>query len=445
MSTPRDRQGAQPALDPRRHFVLAILCAVAIINMVDRQIITIVLDPIKHEFGASDTAMGLLTGMIFAGFYAAASFPLARWADKGDRHLVMAACLGFWSLMTTLGGLAQSFVQLAVTRVGVAVGEAGAQPTSHSMLSDLYPVRSRATVLAMYSACGSAGIGLGVLLGGWLSDTFDWRTAFFIVGAPGLVLAIAVYFLLPEPQRGAADGLVDDEVSPTFMEVLVRLGSIPTYRYLVLIAMFVAICGYGTLMWGPTFLRRVHHLTGTEAGLGFGLATMTGLVLGNLSAGVVADWAGRHDVRWYMLVAGIGPAIGFPCGLLFVFASTPTMSLIGYVLFACFITFHIPPVYAMVQTLAPLRMRAMAAVFIGLSQTIVGIGLTPLLIGAANDYLEPQMGLDAVRYSLAFVVGSALLASVVAIRATFTIRADYQVSQQRSPANANANEAVQPT
>jgi MFS family permease len=121
------------------------------------------------------------------------------------------------------------------------------------------------------------------------------------------------------------------------------------------------------------------------------------------------------------------------------------MSLIGYVLFACFITFHIPPVYAMVQTLAPLRMRAMAAVFIDLSQTIVGIGLTPLLIGAANDYLEPQMGLDAVRYSLAFVVGSALLASVVAIRATFTIRADYQVSQQRSPANANANEAVQPT
>ena len=225
MSRPEGRVNDQPAIDRRRHFVLAVLCLAAVVNMIDRHIITIVLDPIKAEFGASDTAMWLLTGMIFAVFYAGASIPLARWADKGERRLVMAACLGFWSLMTTLGGLAQSFIQLAVTRVGVAVGEAGAGPTSQSMLSDLYPLSPRATVLAILSACSSIGIGLGVLLGGWLSDTFDWRVAFFIVGVPGLLLAIVIFRFLPEPQRGGSDGLVDDKVSPRFKDVLLHLGN----------------------------------------------------------------------------------------------------------------------------------------------------------------------------------------------------------------------------
>ena len=130
-----NRTGQQVESDPRRYFVLATLCVVAIVNMVDRQIITIVLDPIKAEFGASDTAMGLLTGMIFAAFYATAAFPLARWADGGSRKVVLAACLGFWSLMTTLGGIAQSFIQLAITRVGVAIGEAGASPPPVSRCS----------------------------------------------------------------------------------------------------------------------------------------------------------------------------------------------------------------------------------------------------------------------------------------------------------------------
>lgn len=429
---PGNRQAdIEPALDPRRHFVLAILCMVAVINMVDRQIITIVLDPIKAEFGASDTAMGLLTGVIFAGFYAAASFPLARWADRGDRHVVMAVCLGFWSLMTTLGGVAQSFVQLAVTRVGVAVGEAGAQPTSHSMLSDLYPLRSRATVLAVFSACSSIGIGMGVLLGGWLSDTFNWRTAFFIVGVPGLLLALVVYFLLPEPKRGAADGLTDDEAPPPFIQVFMRLVRIPTYRYVILVASLGAFCGYGSLMWGPTFFRRVHDMTGTEAGLGFGVATMVGLFVGNIGAGIVADWAGRRDVRWYMGVAGIGPAIAFPCGVLYVLAPSTAVALVGYTLFMCFITFHTPTIATMVQTLAPLRMRATAWVIVSLCQIIVGIGLSPLFVGATNDWLEPRLGDEAIRYSMAMVITSSLLAGLAAWRGTRTVRADYAESQRR--------------
>ena len=427
------RTGHQTDSDPRRHFVLTTLCVVAIVNMVDRQIITIVLDPIKAEFGASDTAMGLLTGMIFAAFYATAAFPLARWADGGSRKVVLAACLGFWSLMTTLGGIAQSFIQLAITRVGVAIGEAGASPTSQSMLSDLFPLSSRATVLATLSAFSSFGIGLGVLLGGWLSDTFTWRTAFFIVGVPGLLLAAFVYRFLPEPRRGAADGLVDDRQTPGIGQVFTHLRKIPTYRHVVTIAAFVALCGYGQLMWGPTFFRRVHDMTGTEAGVGFGLATMGAFMLGNFTAGLLSDWAGQKDIRWYMRIAAIGPALGFPCGLLFVFAPGATVALIASFLFQFFIVFHIPPCYAIAQTLSPLRMRAMAMVIIGLFQSLIGIGLAPILIGAVNDFLQPQFGPEAVRYSLGLVMVGAVIAACFALRASFTISSDH-AQRQRSVA-----------
>lgn len=417
--------GVEKIVDARRHAILAMLCIIAVVNMIDRQIITILLDPIKEEFGASDAAMGLLTGMIFALFYAGASIPLARWADLGQRRVVISVCLGFWSIMTTLGGVAQSFLQLAITRVGVAVGESGASPTSQSILSDLYPLGSRATALAILSGCSSIGIGMGVLLGGWLSDTFSWRVAFFIVGAPGIALAIVVFYFLPEPKRGGADGLVDDKSSPKFIDVFLQLGKIPTYRCLVLIAAFVALCGYGSLMWGPTFLGRVHGLSQTQIGFGFGLTTAAALLLGNVGSGVVADWAGKHDIRWYMRISGLGPALGFPFGLLFVFAPSATISLVGYFFFQFFITFHIPSVNAITQTLAPLRMRAMASVIVSLFQTFVGIGLAPLLIGSVNDLLEPVYGQGAVRYSLAIVMTGAAAAGVTGFLATIWIRKDH--------------------
>jgi MFS family permease len=431
-SPPKSGRSTTAGIDsPNRGFVLALLCVVAVFNMVDRQIITIVLEPIKEEFGASDTEMGLLTGLIFAVFYAAAAIPLARWADRGERRIVMAACLGFWSLMTTLGGFAQSFMVLAMTRIGVAVGEAGASPTSQSMLSDLYPLRSRATVMATLSSFQSIGIGLGVLLGGWLSDSVGWRAAFFVVGVPGILLALVIFFALREPARGAVEGLADEPSDAGFVEVFGQLARITTYRCLVAIGAFVALCGYGALMWGPTFFRRVHGLSGTETGIVFGLATMTALVLGNMAAGLVADRAGDRDLRWYMRVAAIGPALGFPCGLVFVFAEETTLAVAGYLFFQLFITFHIPPVYAVAQTLAPLRARATAMVVIGLFQTSVGIGLAPLLIGGVNDALEPRMGVEAIRYSLGLVMVGALIASLIAFRATFSIQRDYESSRRQ--------------
>ncbi len=418
----------------RRAYILAVLCVIATFNMIDRQIITILVQPIKEEFGASDTAMGLLTGLVFAGFYGIASIPIARFADIGTRRTVMALCLGFWSVMTSLGGIAQSFMQLAVTRVGVAIGESGASPTSHSLIADLYPLRRRATVLALFSASSSLGIGLSSVLGGWLSDTFDWRAAFFIVGVPGLLLALVVWLTVAEPPRGLSDSARKDTESASFDEVLRHLWRLHSYRGIVITAALCALSGYGALQWGPTFFVRVHHMTLTQAGLWFGVATISSLVLGNIITGVVSDWAGTRDLRWYMRVAGAGPLLAFPCGLAFIFIPNTSLAFFFYFLFQLTLVTHIPPCNAMAQTLAPLRMRAMASVIVALFQSFVGIGLAPLLVGAANDFLEPHFGAEAVRYSLALIMLGALGGTIAAWLSNIWIKADYARAREAGDA-----------
>ncbi|MFN7962367.1 MAG: MFS transporter [Thermoanaerobaculia bacterium] len=199
---------------------LLVLVAVYLLNFLDRQIPAILAERIKADLGASDAQLGFLYGTAFAVFYAIFGLPLGRLADVWDRRRLIAWGLGFWSLMTAVSGLARSFGQLALARVGVGVGEASATPAAYSLLSDTFPRERRATALALYSSGIYLGSGLGLLLGGWVVDRWDaayaaggapfglagWQAAFFLVGVPGLALAARVA-ALPEPQRGAGEGL----------------------------------------------------------------------------------------------------------------------------------------------------------------------------------------------------------------------------------------------
>jgi predicted MFS family arabinose efflux permease len=409
----------------RRNYVLFILCIVAIFNYIDRQIITILLQPIKEEFGASDTAMGLLTGLIFAGCYAVMSVPLARLSDRYARRSVLAVCLVGWSLLTSLGGVAQAFWQLALTRVGVAAAESGAVPASHAMISDLYPLRSRGRAIAVLSSAQSIGIGLGVLLGGWLSQAFSWRLSFFIVGLPGLVLAALLMLTVKDPPRGMSDQRADTAPTPSFVETVRHLWALPTYRCAVLTVALGGFTGYGLLGWGPTFLIRVHHMSPTQVGLAFGLAVAVSLICGNMLGGWLCDWLGRRDLRAYFWLAGAGPLLSIPFMLLFVFAPDGRIAVAGLFLGMLLLTLHIPTSYTMGQTLAPLRMRATASVFMGLASVLVGSGISPFVIGAMNDALTARYGPDAIRHSLAFVSLMAAVTAVVAMLGVRWVRQDY--------------------
>lgn len=419
---------AKPAVkwsSGRRYFFLGLLCLIGLIAFIDRQIITILIEPIKAEFGASDTAMGALTGIIFSGFYAAAAIPLARISDRYSRRNLIAACLAFWSIMTSLGGFAASFLMLATTRVGVAVAEAGASPASHSLIADLFPVKRRATAIGLLSASQAIGIGMGVLLGGLLLSAFDWRTSFLIVGFPGVVIAVIMLLLLREPPRGLSENLAKIDDQPPFLATVAALWKIRSYRYIFLVVGFAGFCGYGILSWGPTFLIRVHQMPVDQIGLWFGGSVALSLVIGNITGGWLADRIGQHDLRRYLWIAGAGPALSFLPGLLFVFSPNWQVAILAIFLLQLTLTTHIPTCYMLCQTLAQPRMRAMSSVVVGLASGVVGSGFAPLIIGATNDLLTASLGVEAIRYALLAPVCCALAAFGAAMIGSRFVRADY--------------------
>ena len=228
-----------PPRSSQPRYVLALLFVVYIFNFVDRNLLAILLQDIKLELGVSDTAMGFLTGTAFALFYTTAGIPIARLADRGRRTVVIALGLAAWSAMTAFSGLVRTFWQLALARVLVGVGEAAASPAAQSLLADYYPPERRATALAIYSMGANVGILLSLAGGGFIGQYFGWRTAFLVVGLPGLLLALLVWATIAEPERGAAEGVVTaPDEAPSAGEAFAYLTSLPAFRHLVLAAGF---------------------------------------------------------------------------------------------------------------------------------------------------------------------------------------------------------------
>ena len=200
-----------------RWYALAMLTTVYIVNFVDRQILSILLSDIKAAFDVSDTYLGFLSGISFALFYATLGIPIAMWADRGNRRNIITLALTVFSVMTALCGFAANFVQLALARIGVGVGEAGASPPSHSIIADLFPPKERATAMGIFAVGVNIGIMIGFFAGGWIRDVYGWRIAFMAVGAPGLVVALFVRIFLKEPVRGASDKSQDRRFRGTFV------------------------------------------------------------------------------------------------------------------------------------------------------------------------------------------------------------------------------------
>ena len=411
----------------RRSVAMALLCAVGLFNLVDRQVMTILLEPIKKEFGASDTEMGLLTGSVFALCYGFASVPLARLADKYPRSLVICFSLGAWSLLTACGGLAGSFLQLAGTRMGVAIGEAGSGPATYSIMADLFSLRNRAKAFAAYAVATSIGIGAAVMVGGWLVGAVGWRMTLFAMGLPGLILSLLIFFLLRDPVRGMADPhpAPEEDQSYQFVEVLGYLWRVPSYRYAVLVAGFAGCTGYGLLFWGPTFMMRTHGLSSTQAGVYFGSVSIFALVLGQIVTSTLLDIAARHDMRAYMWFAAAGCATAIPFGLVFTLSADWRIALAGFGLLSFCISTNNLGAVIIGQTLVPPRMRATSSMILSLATLIFGSGVAPLLIGGTNDILRPYWGDLAIRYSLSLALVFLALATVAALAAARTIRADY--------------------
>jgi predicted MFS family arabinose efflux permease len=383
-----------------RNYALSVLVVVYTFNFIDRQILSILLEPIKQDLGLSDSALGMLTGFAFALFYATLGIPIARFADRGNRRNLIALALTIWSGMTALSGLAQNFWHLLLARIGVGVGEAGCSPPAHSMIADYFPAENRATALGIYSLGIPFGILFGFIAGGWLNEFFGWRVAFFVVGIPGVLLALLVRYTLREPPRGMAEGRVADEQQPTVMETFRFLWSKRSFRHMAVGGGLTAFVGYGVVTWVPSFLIRSYGMStgdvGTYLGLILGIPGGIGIALG----GYLADRYGARDTRWYLWVVAVALIACVPLSFGVYLSATAFASLMFLIIPILLGNFYQATTFSQTQGLVSLRMRSVAAAVLLFILNIIGLGAGPQAVGILSDVLQPQYGDESLRYAL---------------------------------------------
>jgi MFS family permease len=403
-------------------YVLAVLLAVYVMNFADRQIFSIVLNDVKAELGASDTAMGFLSGLVFSVFYTMAGIPIARLADRGTRRTIVAAGLALWSAMTAACGLAATFWQLAVARFGVGIGEAAGTPPSHSLISDYFPPERRATALAIYGMGIYGGVMFGFIVGGMIRDAFDWRTAFLVCGLPGVPLALLVLATVREPARGASENRAVAPDPPPLRETLRALFGRRAFVLLTAAACCQAVSGYAVLTWSAAFLQRVHGLSFSATGTTLGLIAGIGGALGITAGGALADRLARRDPRWHAWLSAIVTLAAFPFALPFYLAGDLRTSLACFAVFYVVNNMYVGSLWSLGQGLVPIRARALASATLLTILNLVGQGLGPLLTGVLTDALTPAYGTGAIRYSLVVTAAIGACAAPLFVACARTLR-----------------------
>ena len=408
-----------------RHYVLAVLLAAYTLNAFDRSILSLLLEPIRREFGVSDTQLGLLSGLAFALFYSTLAIPIAAIADRWSRRNVLALSVLVWTLMTMLCGLAGGFAALLIERIGVACGQAGCNPSAHSLLADYFPADQRATALGIYAMGASLGAMLIGLIGGWSSEHLGWRGTLLLAGSPGLLLVPLLFLTVAEPLRPQGDTPVHVS-APSLSTALAALWSRPSFRHLCLACALHSFAMYSSAAFNPAYLARSHGWSGVQIGQLVAMVGLMGLA-GTMLGGFVTDRLGARsgEPRWQLWVPGAATLAVIPVQLVGYLGSGAAMvtalllsSLLSLVFFG--------PSYSTAQAIAPPGMRAVAASVLLFSKAMIGMGLGPLLVGLASDRLMQVAGSHSLRFGLLLVPLFNLWAVVHFFVAARHIRADLQ-------------------
>lgn len=433
-STAPARSGYSPAY---LRYALGLLCVVYVVNFVDRQVLSILLESIKRDLGLSDLQLGLLSGTAFGLFYATLGIPIARLADRFSRKGVIAVCLALWSVMTALCGSATGFATLLLYRVGVGVGEAGGSPPAHSMISDYFPPERRASALGVFSLGVPLGILVGFLAGGWLDEALGWRLAFVVVGLPGVALALVVALTLREPVRGHSEGLVAAHGEAPNAGVVIRyLWRMKSFRHVALGSALYAFVGYSSTTWLPPFLARSHGMSPGDIGTALALIIGIGGGIGVYLGGVLADRFGRGSPTGALRVPTWAMLLAFPPGFVVFLAESTTLALAAFVIPAFLGLMYQAPAFAVTQALATPMMRATASAVLLFVINIVGLAMGPAVTGALSDALEPRFGADSLRYAL-LIVSVGLLWSALHFKlAARSLAADREVAREAAAREA---------
>lgn len=394
-----------------RNYVLFMLVWVSILNFVDRQILAILLEPIRMEFGLSDTQLGFLTGVSFALFYATMGIPLARLADRSSRRNLIVAVITLWSAMTALCGAAVGYFSLLLARIGVGIGEAGSFPAGSSLIADYFEPAKRATALGIQSVGVYIGILFGFLLGGWINEFFGWRMAFVVVGLPGVLFALIFGLTVREPPRGGMEPGVTDEESPGLRETLRYLWSKRAYRHLPFAAGFYAFVAYGSMTWLPSFFIRSYGMSGAEIGTWLALTVGIAGGAGCYAGGVLSDkLAAAGDKRWYAWVPAVSVLLSIPFMLGMYLVTDPYVALVISIGAWFLGNSWLGPLITTIHGVTAPRTRALAVAIMMFVNNLLGIGLGPQVVGILSDQFRGTFGVESLRYAL---VVSLLVASIL--------------------------------
>jgi MFS family permease len=384
---------------PGAWYVVVLLGIVYALNISDRYMISVLIEPIKAELGLSDSRVGFLTGIALAVFYVTAGIPMAVLADRTNRVRLIAAALAAWSLFTAMCGVARSYVQLLMARILVGVGEAGGTPPSSSVISDYFNWPRRALALSVYSVGASIGSMVGNSAG-WISDHWGWRSAFFVLGLPGVLVAVVLLATVREPPRGRLDARKDAAQGAGFMEVLRYTAHAPAMLHCLTAGFLYCLWGWGLMWRTPSYLVRSHHLSLTDAGQLLGVIHGVGGTAVLIITSVITRMLARADIRalprFIALVCTLGTV---PAVIAFSSHDLTTVRIALWLFISITYAVFGPP-YALMQNLAPARMRAQAMALLMMASNVGNLIVAPALVGFLSDALAARYGNESLRMAL---------------------------------------------
>jgi MFS family permease len=396
----------------RRRYVLTLLMIAYTLSFLDRQVLSILVEPIKNDLHVGDALMGVLTGPVFVIFYTFLGIPIAWVADRWSRPMIITISLTLWSAFTALSGCVTSYAPLALARLGVGFGEAGCNPASHSLIADISTANQRASGLAFYSLGVPIGTLLGLAMGGLVADAYGWRVAFMVAAAPGLVLALVIALTVKETRAPASFGGVSlgQAITQPFKDLIDTVKALsdkPTFWFAALGAGFSAFVGYAHLFFTASFFLRCHPTELAAIAAGFGLKSksflgpalglMTGLggLVGALIGGHIADRAVTRDRRAFMSVPAVAALLVIPF-IFLIYTMQSTLGAIALIFVPNLIaTVWYGPVYSTAQSVVAPYRRATAAALLLLILNLIGLGLGPTFLGVTSDFLAKNQHLGA--------------------------------------------------
>lgn len=382
-----------------KNTLLAVLLAITAATFAERAALGLLLQDIKSDLSLTDTQLGLLTGIAFSLFYSVMGIPLARWADRGNRVVLIAITVALQGIAVALSGLAGGFLSLLLIRILVAVGEAGCVPASHSLIADRFSRAERPRAVAICQLGSPLSLFIGYFVAGWLNELYGWRATFLFLGGPAVVLALVACCTLKEPRRERAT-VVAITPQPSLKEVFATLSSSETFRHLVVGFSVLFFFYQGILKWLPAFLIRSYGLQTGELGTWFALIWGGVGLLGMYLGGALASRHAAHNERLQLQFVSVA-FVALGVASMFIYLAPNhywAFTLIGFTALGLYT--GVAPLFATIQTLVPSQMRAMSVAIIYLFANLIGMGLGPLAVGALSDALRPWAGEESLRWAL---------------------------------------------